>query len=246
MAGRTCSEEHEAMKAKPRMLWKVVLLHLAVFLVANCGGDGAGGEDDAELAANRALYFPDRLVETAPETFRARFETTKGDFVIEVARAWAPNGADRFYNLVKNGYFDGVRFFRVIEGFMAQFGMHGEPQVQVRWSTASIVADPVIESNTRGRVTFAMRDPNTRTTQLFINFKDNANLDAMGFAPIGTVVEGMEVVDQIHSGYGELADRGGNGPYVQNIAASGNEYLAEDFPELDYIVAATVVGPAGG
>lgn len=234
------------MKTNPPTLWKVALIHLSVFLLAACGGDGAGSDEDAELPANRALYFPDRLVETAPESFRARFETTKGSFVIEVNRAWAPNGADRFYNLVKNGYFDGVRFFRVIEGFMAQFGMHGEPQVQVRWSSAAIPADAVVASNTRGTVAFAMRDPHTRTTQLFINFGDNSDLDAMGFAPVGSVVEGMEVVDQIHSGYGELADRGGNGPMVQNIAARGNEYLEEDFPELDYIVTATLVDPAGG
>lgn len=210
-------------------------------LTAGCNGDGGSG-----LPANRVLYFPEQLTETAPETFRARFETTAGDFVIEVTRSWAPNGADRFYNLVRNGYFDGVRFYRVIEGFMAQFGMHGEPQVQVRWSTATIADDSVTASNTRGTVTFAMRGPDTRTTQLFINFVDNSRLDAGGFAPVGSVVEGMEVVDRIHSGYGELADRGGNGPVVQNIAARGNEYLEESFPELDYIVSATLARPDGG
>ncbi len=235
------------MKPKTRILLSRMLFPAAAFTLANCGGDGAGGDGNSELPANRALYFPDRLVETAPDTFRARFETTTGNFVIEVVRAWAPNGADRFYNLVKNGYFDGVRFFRVIEGFMAQFGMHGEPQVQVRWSTATIADDSVVASNTRGTVTFAMTEyPDTRTTQLFINFGDNSMLDAGGFAPVGTVVEGMEVVDRIHSGYGELANRGGNGPLVQNIAARGNEYLEEEFPELDYIVSATLPDPAEG
>ena len=234
------------MKTNLLVVGALVPIPVAALLLAACGGDGAGGDEDSALPANRALYFPDRLVETAPETFRARIETTEGAFVIEVDRAWAPNGADRFYNLVKNGYFEGVRFFRVIEGFMAQFGMHGEPQVQVRWSTASIPRDTVVASNTRGTVTFAMRDVDTRTTQLFVNFVDNSRLDAMGFAPIGSVVEGMEVVDRIYSGYGELADRGGNGPLVQNIASSGNEYLEKDFPELDYIVSATLADPAGG
>lgn len=233
------------MKTNPRRLWTVAILPVAALLPVACAGDGGGGTDDAELPANRVLYFPDQLVETAPESFRARFETTRGTFVIEVERAHAPNGADRFYNLVKNGYFDDVRFFRVIEGFMAQFGMHGEPQVQVRWSAASIPDDRVTASNIRGTVTFAMRGPNTRTTQLFINLVNNSGLDADGFAPIGSVVEGMDVVDRIHSAYGELADRGGNGPIVQNIAARGNEYLAESFPEMDYVVSAVLVEPAG-
>lgn len=222
------------------------LIPVWLILLASCGGDSGETVDDADLPANRALYFPDQLVETAPETFQARFETTKGDFVIEVTRSQAPNGADRLYNLVKNGYYDGVRFYRVIEGFMAQFGMHGEPQVQVRWSNAPIRDDRVAASNVRGAVTFAMAGPNSRTTQLFINLVDNVLLDIDGFAPIGTVIEGMDVVDQIHSEYGELADRGGDGPISQNIAARGNAYLEESFPEMDYIVTATLVDPAGG
>ncbi len=222
------------------------LIPVWLILLASCGGDSGETVDDADLPANRALYFPDQLVETAPETFQARFETTKGDFVIEVTRSQAPNGADRLYNLVKNGYYDGVRFYRVIEGFMAQFGMHGEPQVQVRWTNAPIRDDRVAASNVRGAVTFAMAGPNSRTTQLFINLVDNVLLDIDGFAPIGTVIEGMDVVDQIHSGYGELADRGGDGPISQNIAARGNPYLEESFPEMDYIVTATLVDPAGG
>lgn len=222
------------------------LIPVWLILLASCGGDSGETVDDADLPANRALYFPDQLVETAPESFQARFETTKGDFVIEVTRSQAPNGADRLYNLVKNGYYDGVRFYRVIEGFMAQFGMHGEPQVQVRWTNAPIRDDRVAASNVRGAVTFAMAGPNSRTTQLFINLVDNTLLDIDGFAPIGTVIEGMDVVDQIHSGYGELADRGGDGPISQNVAARGNAYLEESFPEMDYIVTATLVDPAGG
>ena len=185
-------------------------------------------------------------METAPESFQVRFETTAGDFVVDVTRAWAPNGADRFYNLVRNGYYDGVYFYRVIGGFMAQFGMHGEPQVQVRWSRANIEDDTVVASNTRGMVTYAKGGPNSRTTQLFINFGNNSRLDADGFAPIGRVSEGMEVVDRIHSGYGELEDFGGDGPRAYNITAQGNQYLVENFPDLDHIITATVVGPAGG
>lgn len=217
------------------------LLPAALFPLGGCAGDDGSSDAEAAAAAN-PLLTPADLTETAPETFQARFETTRGAFVVEVTRAWAPNGADRFYNLVKNGFFSDVRFFRVMENFMAQFGMHGDPQVQARWTQATIADDPVAASNTRGTLTFAMRGEGTRTTQLFINFIDNSRLDAMGFAPIGTVVEGMDVVDQIYAGYGESASRGGNGPLAQNIAARGNEYLAESFPELDYIVSAALVG----
>lgn len=212
---------------------------------AACGGDGGGS--DAEAAAANPLLTPADLTETAPETFQARFETTKGAFLVEVTRAWAPNGADRFYNLVRNGFFEDVRFFRVMENFMAQFGMHGDPQVQAAWTMATIPDDPVMASNTRGTLTFAMRSAqNTRSTQLFINFIDNSRLDEMGFAPIGTVIEGMDVVDEIYAGYGESASRGGRGPLAQDIAARGNEYLEESFPELDYIVSAALVGAGQG
>ena len=219
------------------------LLPAAMLPLAGCAGDGS--ETETAAAAN-PLLTPVDLAETAPETFQARFETTKGEFVIEVTRAWAPNGADRFYTLVKNGFFEDVRFFRVMENFMAQFGMHGDPQVQASWTMATIPDDPVMTSNTRGTLTFAMRGEGTRTTQLFINFIDNSRLDEMGFAPIGTVVEGMDVVDQIYAGYGESASRGGNGPLAQNIAARGNEYLEESFPELDHIVSAALVDPDAG
>lgn len=184
---------------------------------------------------------PQSLNETAPETFRARFTTSKGDFVVEVNREWAPHGADRFYNLVKNEFYDGVRFFRVIDGFMAQFGISGDPALSARWRTASILDDPVTQSNTRGRVTFAMTGrPNSRTTQLFINFGDNSSLDGQGFAPFAEVVEGMdEVIDQIYSGYGEGAPRG-QGPDQGRIQALGNEYLEASFPDLDYVMSARI------
>ncbi|HWP37596.1 MAG TPA: peptidylprolyl isomerase [Gemmatimonadales bacterium] len=174
------------------------------------------------------------MKETAPATYRVKFETSEGDFVIEVTRAWAPNGADRFYNLVKHGFYDDARFFRVIAGFMAQFGINGDPQISARWRGASIPDDPVKESNKRGYVSFAMAGPNTRTTQVFINYGDNSRLDSMGFPPFGRVVEGMEVVDRIHSLYGEQPNQG-------RIQAQGNAYLNASFPELDYIKKASIV-----
>lgn len=178
--------------------------------------------------------------QTAPETFRVAFKTTAGDFVVEARREWAPLGADRFYNLVREGFFQDVRFFRVIEGFMAQFGIAGDPEVANAWQEARISDDPVEASNTRGRVTFATAGPGSRTTQLFINYGDNSRLDEMGFSPIGEVVEGMEVVDALHAGYGEGAPRG-RGPDQGRIQREGNAYLEREFPELDWIQGAEIV-----
>jgi peptidyl-prolyl cis-trans isomerase A (cyclophilin A) len=179
---------------------------------------------------------------TAPETYRARFETNEGDFVVEVHREWAPHGADRFYNLVSHGYYDGVRFFRVIDGFMAQFGIPGDPQVAAQVRNLRIPDDPVVEGNTRGRLTFAMAGPDTRTSQVFINFVDNSRLDSSGFAAFGEVVEGMDVVDSLYSDYGEGPPRG-NGPNQARIQTEGNAYLESDFPELDYVERATIIEP---
>ena len=177
----------------------------------------------------------------APAVYQARFETSKGVFVIEVTRAWAPRGADRFYKLVKSGYYDGCRFFRVIAGFMVQFGINGDPTVNATWNGATLTDDPVLKSNRRGFVSFAMRGPNSRTTQVFINFDDrNTDLDGMGFAPFGRVVQGMEVVDSLYSGYGEGAPRG-RGPDQGRMQAEGNRYLTARFPKLDYIVKAVIV-----
>ncbi len=177
----------------------------------------------------------------APAVYQARFETSKGAFVIEVTRAWAPRGADRFHKLVKSGYYDDCRFFRVIAGFMAQFGINGDPEVNAAWNGATLTDDPVVKSNRRGYVSFAMSGPNSRTTQVFINYDDrNANLDGMGFAPFGRVVQGMEVVDALFSGYGEGAPRG-RGPDQGRIQALGNAYLNSRFPKLDYIVKAAIV-----
>jgi peptidyl-prolyl cis-trans isomerase A (cyclophilin A) len=187
---------------------------------------------------------PAKLTEQAPETFRAQFNTTKGKFIIEVTRSLSPLGADRFYNLVRSGYFKDVAFFRVIPGFMCQFGIHGDPAVSAKWREAGIADDPVKGSNTRGTITFATAGPNTRTTQLFINFGDNRNLDGMGFSPFGTVIEGMDVVDKINSEYGEGAPNG-RGPDQGRVQGEGNAYLKKDFPNLDYIKSATIVAGGG-
>ena len=183
---------------------------------------------------------PSKLTEKAPDTFKAQFDTTKGKITIEVTRALAPNGADRFYNLVRSGYFKDIAFFRVIPGFMCQFGIHGDPAVSAKWREANITDDPVKSSNTRGAITFATAGPNTRTTQLFINFGDNHNLDRMGFSPFGKVIEGMDVVDKINGEYGEGAP-GGMGPDQGRIQKEGNAYLKKDFPNLDYINSATIL-----
>ena len=186
------------------------------------------------------LLDPAKLEATAPDVYRVAFDTSKGPFVLEVHREWATLGADRFYNLVANRFYDDVRFFRVVSGFMAQFGLSGDPAVNAAWDDATIADDPVVQSNTRGMVSFAMAGPNTRTTQLFINLVDNVRLDRMGFAPFGKVVEGMEVVDALHSGYGEGAPRG-RGPRQDRIGAEGNVYLTTEFPELDFIRTARIV-----
>ncbi len=201
-----------------------------------CGGERAGAEaaQQAAAAPPNPLLNPTAMTDTAPAVYRVKFETSKGDFTVEVTRAWAPLGADRFYNLVKDGFYDDARFFRVIQGFMAQFGIHGDPQVSARWRAARIQDDPVKQSNTRGMVTFAMGGPNTRTTQLFINFGDNSRLDGQGFPPFGRVVQGMDVVDKINSEYGETPNQG-------QIQSQGNAYLTAQFPRLDYIKKATIV-----
>lgn len=172
--------------------------------------------------------------------YQVRLETTKGAVVLAVHPDWAPLGADRFRELVDAGYFSDVAFFRVLSGFVAQFGISGKPEESAAWRKRSIKDDPPKASNTRGTVTFAMAGPNTRTTQLFINYGDNSRLDGMGFAPFAEVVEGMENIDGLYSGYGEGAPQG-RGPDQSQIQRKGNEYLRAEFPELDYIVSASVV-----
>ena len=175
----------------------------------------------------------------APQVFQAKFETSKGEFVIEAHRDWAPRGVDRFYNLVRAGFFDDSRFFRVRAGFIAQFGIAGDPRIAQLWRNESIADDPVRESNLRGTIAYAMTGPNARTTQLFINLVDNSKLDAQGFAPIGKVISGMNVVDQLYSGYGEDAGGGMRGGKQDKIFAEGNTGLNRDFPRLDKIIRAT-------
>lgn len=171
--------------------------------------------------------------EKAPDVYRVNMDTSRGPVVIEVTRADAPIGADRFYNLVKAGYFDGARFFRVVPGFMVQFGIAANPAVTKAWDVP-IQDDPVRTSNVRGAITFAAQSaPNTRTTQVFINYADNSRLDSMRFAPFGKVVSGMENVDQIYSGDGENPDQ-------SQIEEQGNSYLEKNFPRLDYIKTARI------
>ncbi len=193
------------------------------------GGGSTGG----------AVITPAGATAQAPATYKARFTTSKGDFVVQVTRAWAPLGADRFYNLVKGGYYDGVRFFRIVSGFMAQFGIHGDPAVSAQWKDANIKDDPRTQSNKRGYVTFATSGPDSRTTQVFLNLVDNERLDGMGFSPFGQIVEGQEIVDKLFSGYGEGAPRG-QGPAQGKIQAEGNAYLEKDFPNLDYVKTAKI------
>ena len=184
---------------------------------------------------HKFLAKPDKLTKKAPAKFKVRFFTTKGNFDVLVTREWAPLAADRFFNLVGVGYYDDVVFFRVIKGFMAQFGVHGDPAVSKAWKNASIKDDKVTQSNKRGMLSFATAGPNTRTTQLFINYGDNSRLDGMGFSPFAKVLgDGMKVVDKLYNGYGEGAPQG-NGPEQGKIQAEGNKYLNKEFPKLDSI-----------
>ena len=183
---------------------------------------------------NPALRTPSKLTAVAPALYKANFDTTAGSFVVEVHRDWAPKAADRFYNLVRNGYYDDTRFFRVIPNFMVQFGINGNPAIQKVWRDANITDDPVTQTNKRGAITFATAGPNTRTSQVFINYRNNAGLDKQGFAPFGEVISGMEVVDKINAEYREQPDQG-------RIQAEGNRYLVKAFPKLDVIKKATIV-----
>ena len=185
---------------------------------------------------------PATLKEKAPDVFKANFDTSRGVFVIEVHRDWSPNGADRFYNMVKSGFFDDVRFYRVVSGFMAQFGIHGDPAIMANWMNARIPDDPKKESNKRGMVTFARSSaPNSRTTQVFINYGDNGqSLDNQGFTPFGKVITGMNIVDKLYSNYGDIEEQRGRGPSQAQFGAKGNAYLAKSFAKLDYIKKATI------
>jgi peptidyl-prolyl cis-trans isomerase A (cyclophilin A) len=193
------------------------------------------------LQHSPAELDPSLATAQAPETFFADFATTKGDFVVEVHRSWAPNGADRFYNLVKLGFYDDTRFFRAIPDFMVQFGIPGDPRVAAKWQNASIPDDPVTQSNLRGYMTFAQTGrPNSRSTQVFICYANHPRLDASGFAPFAKIARGMDVVDALYKGYGEGAPSG-DGPSQDRIAGEGNAYLDREFPKLDRVLSTQIV-----
>lgn len=196
----------------------------------------AAASISAQSTRASRLSDPSKLTETAPAVFRARFDTSKGPVVIEVHREWAPIGADRFYNLVKNGFYDGTRFFRVRPGFMAQFGLNGNPEIQSPWQRAFLRDEPVTQKNLRGFVTFTTEGrPQSRFTQIFINYNDNSRLDADGFAPFGQVVTGMEVVDKLYAPPDDAQ------PDQRRILREGNEYLGKEFPQLDFVKKATII-----
>jgi len=206
-----------------------LLIGMALFLVG-CSSGTAPSTAEKKTAVE----------ERAPDVYRVRFDTNEGPFVIEARKDWAPRGTDRFFELVKAGFYDDARFFRVLPRFVIQFGINKDPKVSELWNQLQIVDDPSKQSNTRGTVTFAKRGPNTRTTQIFINMADNLSLDGTGFPPFGKVVEGMEVVEKLYPGYGEMSPNG-NGPDPIKIQAMGNEYLIRNFPQLDFVKTARVV-----
>jgi peptidyl-prolyl cis-trans isomerase A (cyclophilin A) len=191
----------------------------------------------ASAGSHASLLNPASLTAKAPAAFQVKFTTSAGDFVVDVHRDWAPLGADRFYNLVRRGFFTNASFFRVVPGFVVQFGLNADPAVNKVWETAKFQDDPVKQTNKRGSLVFATAGPNTRTTQLFINFADNGPLDRMGFAPFGEVTEGMDVVDKIYAGYGEQ-------PRQDLITNQGDVYISRNFPKIDKIKLARVVPPA--
>lgn len=213
----------------------------------DAGGQASGSDDDqADYRGRRRFTDEPRLAQgEGADVFKAKFTTTKGDFVVEVHRDWAPLGADRFYNLVRAGFFTDASFFRVIPNFMAQFGISAKPAIAKVWESnaAKIKDDPTTQSNKRGYITFATAGPNTRTTQVFINFKDNTFLDTQGFAPFGMVVEGMDVVDKLYGEYGDGPP--GKGPDQGKIQSEGKAYLDKNFPQLDSIKVAVITEPAG-
>lgn len=215
---------------------------LGALWLLGCSGEprAARPEQPPDAAAGPAIPSPADEPVRSPDAFRVRFETSKGPFVVEVTRAYAPHGADRFHELVTIGYFSGVRFFRMMPGFIVQFGIHGDPEVNARWSSATIPDDPMRLRNARGTMAFAARGPNSRATQLFISTGENQRaLDGQRiFAPFGTVIEGMSTVDSLYSGYGEE-------PNPARIQRQGTTYLQRWFPGLDSIVSATLVPVSG-
>ncbi len=225
-----------------RLLW---LAGIGLALLSGCGPRNGCSSDGPRGATLLTSPGDSAFRQVAPDTFIAAFQTSRGDFFVQVVRTWSPRGADRFYNLVRNGFYDGNRFYRVIDGFIVQWGASGDPAVNRAWARQCIYDDPVKQSNTRRAVTFAFGAPNTRTTQVFINYGVNWRLDDTGFAPFGEVIEGMEVVDSLYDGYGDGPPRG-NGPDAGRVSREGNAYLAREFPQLDSIVHARIVAQNKG
>jgi len=223
-----------------------ITLLLLLVLGMNSGFGCQSDSPTESMKVDRSLLIdPSQLTDRAPASFAVHVTTSQGRFTVLVTRAWSPSGADRFYNLVKHGYYDDVRFFRVIENFVAQFGINGDPIIQRHWREATIPDDTPAgadrQSNKRGYITFSKTGaPDSRTTQLFINLKDNAAIDSQGFTPFGQVAIGMEVVDRLYKGYGEGMPRG-LGPDQGRIQTEGNAYLIDGFPRLDYIQSARLV-----
>ena len=242
----TARRERAAVKVRPALR----LLPALALLVSTPVGSLPQRRDHKSAPpreARAALLNPRHKFwdERAPDTFRVKFETSRGVFVVEARRDWAPRGADRFYNLVRAGFFDDSRFFRVRAGFVAQFGIAGDPAVAAVWRSQTIPDDPPRQSNTRGTVSYAMTGADTRTTQLFVNLGDNSRLDREGFAPVGRVVEGMDVVDGLYAGYGEDAGGGMRGGRQGVIFEGGNAYLDREYPKLDRLLRASVLTKKG-
>jgi len=223
-----------------------LLLSGAALLAQTPAKTGAAPKAAPKTGAARPnpLLNPAALARRAPDLYRVKFATTAGDFTVEVHREWAPLGADRFYNLVRNGFFTQETFFRVVPNFIVQFGLNPSPAVNHAWENAKIKDDPVKQHNTRGTLVFATAGPGTRTTQLFINLRDNTgSLDSQGFAPFGNVTEGMETVDKIFPGYGERPKQLAERPGEENITDNGDAYLKKSFPNLTRITSATIIFP---
>ncbi|MEO7962544.1 MAG: peptidylprolyl isomerase [Gemmatimonadaceae bacterium] len=221
---------HIALRPFARRIARVSLVASVGFLIAACHRGSS-----PLLASN-----PPRLDAMAPDSFVVRFETTRGDFDLKVHRDWSPRGSDRLHWLISHGFYDRARFFRVVPGFIVQFGISADTAVARAWKPHRITDDPVARSNVRGTLSFATSGPNTRTVQLFINTNDNARLDQRGFSPLAQVIAGMPVVDSLYSGYGEGAPRG-SGPSQELIEREGDAYLARNFPKLDQILRARMM-----
>lgn len=220
-------------KARQSGMWLSVACSLSgmALLLAGCSSRAPKEEAAPKAVESR----------TVPEKFRVQFETTKGPFSVEVLREWAPRGADRFHELVSEKFYDGGRFFRVRPKFVVQFGIAADPKTQELWRQLKLADDPVKQTNARGLIAYATDGPNTRTTQVFINLVDNKKLDARGFSPFGRVVEGMNVVDSLYSGYGEVQALGGGGPDTTKLETLGDDYAARSYPRLDQIKSARII-----